>query len=75
MMSPRPSRDETKAAKPLPFEDAMKAFGQDKALASGKFATRKAYGVALRALGETNQNVVALDADVSNSTFAETFAK
>jgi transketolase len=38
-------------------------------------ATRKAYGDALAALGAAHPDVVALDGEVSNSTFAETFAK
>ncbi len=38
-------------------------------------ATRKAYGDALAALGVARPDVVALDGEVSNSTFAETFAK
>jgi transketolase len=38
-------------------------------------ATRKAYGDALAALGSARGDVVALDGEVSNSTFAETFAK
>jgi transketolase len=38
-------------------------------------ATRKAYGDALAALGTSRPDVVALDGEVSNSTFAETFAK
>ncbi|MFN9133754.1 MAG: transketolase family protein, partial [Phycisphaerales bacterium] len=33
------------------------------------------YGIALRALGPANERVVALDADVSNSTFADMFKK
>jgi transketolase len=37
-------------------------------------ATRKAYGEALAALGAARSNVVALDGEVSNSTFAEIFA-
>ncbi len=53
----------------------MRSIDMEAVIHSGKFATRKAYGVALRALGETNKSVVVLDADVSNSTFAETFAK
>jgi transketolase len=40
-----------------------------------KVATRKAYGDALVALGARNPLVVALDGEVSNSTFAEEFAK
>jgi transketolase len=38
-------------------------------------ATRKAYGDALAALGSARGDVVALDGEVSNSTFAEIFAK
>jgi transketolase len=40
-----------------------------------EIATRKAYGDALAALGAARPDVVALDGEVSNSTFAETFAK
>ncbi|MFD1495309.1 transketolase [Streptosporangium lutulentum] len=40
-----------------------------------KIATRKAYGEALTALGDQYPNVVALDGEVSNSTYAEQFAK
>ena len=38
-------------------------------------ATRKAYGDALAALGAADGSVVALDGEVSNSTYAEIFAK
>lgn len=38
-------------------------------------ATRKAYGDALVALGAANPDVVVLDGEVSNSTFADEFAK
>ncbi|TSC95552.1 MAG: transketolase, partial [Parcubacteria group bacterium Athens1014_26] len=38
-------------------------------------ATRLAYGDALLALGDTNEKIVALDADMSNSTYSEKFAK
>jgi transketolase len=40
-----------------------------------KVATRKAYGEALAALGSARGDVIALDGEVSNSTFAEVFAK
>ncbi len=43
-------------------------------LKSGKLATRKAYGLALRALGHANPDVYALDGDVKNSTYSEWFA-
>jgi transketolase len=38
-------------------------------------ATRKAYGLALKAVGDMRGNVVALDGEVSNSTHSEEFAK
>lgn len=53
----------------------MRALDMESKLASGRMATRRAYGLALRALGQVNSEVVVLDADVSNSTFAETFAR
>jgi transketolase len=40
-----------------------------------KIATRRAYGDALVALGHSRPEVVALDGEVSNSTFADEFAK
>ena len=39
------------------------------------YAVRQAYGDALKALGASNGEVVAVDAEVSNSTFSETFKK
>ena len=42
--------------------------------AGDKVATRKAYGDALVALGGRDQKVVALDGEVSNSTYADEFA-
>ncbi len=39
-----------------------------------EIATRKAYGEALKALGDALPDVVALDGEVSNSTYAEDFA-
>jgi transketolase len=38
-------------------------------------ATREAYGDALRALGDARPDIVALDGEVNNSTYAEKFAK
>jgi transketolase len=40
-----------------------------------KVATRTAYGDALKYLGDTRDDVVVLDGEVSNSTFSETFGK
>ena len=58
-----------------PLPAMMKKYDMESVLHTGKLATRKAYGIALRALGHANNRVVVLDADVSNSTFAEYFKK
>jgi transketolase len=55
------------------FREALKRFAQEQALDKGKMATRKAYGVALQALGHAHPRVVALDGDVRNSTYSENF--
>jgi transketolase len=64
--------------KPEPGEPAIKDARADIALPTykkgEKIATRKAYGDTLKALG-ARPTVVALDGEVSNSTFAEEFAK
>ncbi len=39
-----------------------------------KLSPRRAYGMALKALGDADPRVVALDGDVKNSTYAEYFA-
>jgi transketolase len=56
------------------FSEAMRVLGQEKALNDKKLATRRAYGVALAALG-VDSRIVASDGDVKNSTFADMFAK
>jgi transketolase len=72
MVTPAPP--EPKPLQPAPsFREALRRFGQERALEEGKLATRKAYGVALRALGHAKPQVVALDGDVRNSTYAEYF--
>jgi transketolase len=55
------------------FGDAMKRYDMESVLRGGRFATRKAYGLALRVLGHANGDVYALDGDVKNSTFSEWF--
>jgi transketolase len=55
------------------FIEALKQCGREKVLETGKLATRKAYGVALQALGHANPRIVALDGDVRNSTYSENF--
>lgn len=51
---------------PIASPDFAKLLGKP----SPKLATRKAYGLALRAIAEKDPRILALDADVSNSTFA-----
>lgn len=53
----------------------MKKMDMESVIHAGKMATRRAYGIALRALGQANDRIVVLDADVSNSTFADVFRK
>jgi transketolase len=56
----------------ISFEDAFEKAGLLKDFQSGKaIAPRKAYGIALLALGQADKRVIGLDADVKNSTFAE----
>jgi transketolase len=59
----------------MPFEQGIEFVGLSGALGKGKLATRRAYGAALAALGAADERIVALDGDVSNSTFAEFFRK
>ena len=68
---PTPKSDAT--ATPMTLKEAMEKWDMTTVLQSGKMATRRAYGIALRALGYTNPNVWAVDADVSNSTFSNAF--
>jgi len=55
------------------LSEAMKSYDMASVLATGKLSTRKAFGLALRALGHVNSSVFALDADVKNSTFTQWF--
>ncbi len=57
----------------MTFREAMQKWDMTTVLQTGKMATRKAYGVALRALGYANKDVWAVDSDVSNSTFSNVF--
>ena len=43
--------------------------------AKGELATRHAYGLTLLALGKASDRIVALDGDVSNSTFSQLFGQ
>ncbi len=60
----QPAQEAAKKAVELPRYDGKEAV-----------ATRKAYGDALKALGAANPDVIGLDGEVSNSTYAEEFAK
>jgi transketolase len=66
---PKPARRRDEGALP-DFATAMPA---PQYAAGEKVATREAYGRALAALGGIDGRVVALDADVKNSTFSEKF--
>ncbi|MCH7808018.1 MAG: transketolase [Planctomycetes bacterium] len=58
-----------------PFAEALERAGMGDVVQKRQLATRAGYGVALTALGDSSERVVALDADVSNSTFSNGFAK
>jgi len=70
-----PAPEHPEAGDTPAFTDAMRRYDMLSVLQKGTWATRKAYGLALRTLGHANPDVVVLDGDVKNSTFAETFAK
>lgn len=59
---------------PVSLNEAMEAHDMGLIIKTGKFATRKAYGMALRSLGLADPRVFSLDGDVRNSTYAEWFA-
>jgi transketolase len=65
---PKPST----AAKPVP---APKPMASPAYTLGQEVATREAYGAAIAKLGEADARVVALDADVKNSTFSDKFEK
>ena len=74
LMSPNKPEAPTHGDMPS-FEDALKQYDMAGVLEKGKLATRKAYGLALRAAGHAHSNLIALDAEVSNSTGADAFRK
>jgi transketolase len=63
---PKPEARESHSFEPSPQEWPTYEVGSE-------VSTRKAYGEALAALGNEDGQVVALDGEVSNSTFAEIF--
>jgi transketolase len=73
---PLPAPAAKPATKPVSLSQAAeKAKLTDALVTKKKLSPRRAFGLALDALGASNPNVVALDADVKNSTFAQDFAK
>lgn len=66
-------KPENKQPAPLPEKKPIELPRYE--MNGGAVATRKAYGDALKALGAADPEVVGLDGEVSNSTYAEEFAK
>ncbi len=73
---PLPAPEPPRAREPIGFEEAVRNEPKiAEAVAKKKvLSPRRAYGLALKALGAANPAVVALDADVKNSTYALDFA-
>jgi transketolase len=67
--------DVAKPVAPAPERAAPAELALPRYELGAEVATRKAYGDALAALGAARPDVVVVDGEVSNSTFAETFAK
>jgi transketolase len=65
---PKPETVQRPASPPRPYPAPAYKMGE-------LVATREAYGTAIAKLGETDDRVVALDADVKNSTFSDRFEK
>jgi transketolase len=73
---PSQAPDKPATASDMPtLREAMRAQDMETLYQSGKVATRRAYGIALRELCRRNPDVVVLDADVSNSTFSDMVRK
>jgi transketolase len=75
-LGPMPSIDAKKyVRKPRKMQShpLVKKYNFKKNVYRDKTATRRAYGNALLSLAKVNEAVVALDGDVKNSTYAETF--
>ena len=65
---PKPARRPADPPQPGPVAPPTYTLGE-------QVATREAYGAALAKLGDADVRIVALDADVKNSTFSEKFEK
>ena len=62
-------------ARPAAREQRREPYQPPRYSIGAKVATREAFGDALRALGDARADVVALDGEVSNSTFSDKFGK
>jgi transketolase len=71
---PAPPKAPVRSSKPIKAASYAEGMAQAGIDITKPVATRKAYGAAILALGQADSRVVALDADVKNSTFAEWFA-
>ena len=74
----KPEASEPQIRKPAVLADGAKpavAMAAPSYKPTDSVATREAFGTALVALGDANPSVVALDADVKNSTFTDKFGK
>ena len=60
---------------PAPHDPAPSAVAPPAYKLGESIATREAYGTALAKLGDADARIVALDADVKNSTFSDKFEK
>jgi transketolase len=74
-MAPGPAPAMPRAADQAHGQPAAPAPAAPKYSLGEEVATRKAYGDALAALGAARPRVVALDGEVSNSTYAQEFAR
>ncbi|HZT43097.1 MAG TPA: transketolase [Chthonomonadaceae bacterium] len=70
VVRPQPPRDGV-----IPEHGTPGRYEPPQYIVGAKVATREAYGDALQALGTVNASVVALDGEVSNSTFSDKFKK
>lgn len=67
------TRGESTRCEVMSMHEAMQTWDMGSLLASRRLATRKAFGLALRAIGQADPDAYALDADCKNSTFTQTF--
>lgn len=76
IVPPHDGPDKAPKRETVGFEAAVASFPKvaQSYAQKGTMAPRRAFGLALKALGDADPDVVALDADVKNSTHAQDFA-